>query len=439
MQQIKLVCDHNAQLYGWIALLAIKSLVDKSGVKTHLQIQSPDTPTNPDILTMPEYISVSPEEWLWLLNIGLDEQRTMAAADGAFLLGWRFSGWNDNESTQFCGFAPLLAPLEGARGANLATRYRRSRYKLPTYSDLTMLSLNGQCVKNDSFRHPVTDPTNVTSTLEYGVQLKVKGLCESIEAVCCQNVVTEPKQNGGHNEEITISLSTESFEPFLDAMSNTSQAYDTPKLTSIFTLSEKSFCIARFGRTTKNTFCIPRNIVNAVLSAANNHQISSHTVALSLPATVLMAGDAGISTLRQYMSQISNMMPTEKGWFAETRKALLQNFQHIDESCQSVAMMPFYLTNTTSVMSQRLEDIMQCFVGCGTISETEYPLFDTAIVENILLAFGCLPNSESPLAHKLPDDKLENMINQICNKLAQVAPTLPSHKEYLAGYLAEYL
>lgn len=436
MQQIKLVCDQKIQLYGWIALLAIRSLVSSAGIKTCLQLE----PTTSDTFAMPTYISVSPEEWLWLLKMGLNEQKTMVSSDGVFSLGWHFSDWKDKESIRFTGFSPLLAPIEGARGATLAARYCRNRHNSTISSEITTFSLNGQCMANDRFRHPLADPQHILSSLEYGVQLNVEGLCESIKELCDQNESFDPRLQSPDNDELIISLSTESFKPYIGAISNTSEANNTPHLAPIFTLGKETLSIERHGRTSTNNFHVPLKVLDSIFcSTTNYHQMTSHSLSLSLPATMLVTADAGVSVLRQYMQQISNMMPTEKGWLVHTRGAMLDNFRHIDESCRASAMLPFYLAKSTTVVSPILESIMQCFVGSGTIDETEYPLFDSAIVENMLRVFDYLPESESPLAQLMPDDKLENMINQIRKKMAQVALTLPSHKEYLTRYLSEYL
>ncbi len=441
MSHVNIICDKNSQLHGLIMLLAMQSLLKHTHFTSSIEIR----PTALEADCLPKYLTISPEEWSWLLSLGLDETQVLAKSDGAFCLGWSFKNWLGIKQETFCGFAPLLAPVEGARGANLAARFMRENQHQSNFQQhsTALYSLNGQCWKTNHFSHPVNSPTNILSTLEYGVQLNVEGLCEVIQSKC-----SNPREFTG-NLEGTSDTSTSSVlsisllgNNFTDAMAsaNIKTSNNTSgSLACELSVSEQGFGITHFGRTTASSWRLNTSTIAKIVKVQVDVQTSSQSLSMHLPASMMLCADMGITTIRQYISRLSQMLPTNQGWLSNTQNVIKNNLQEINATCRLRALLPLYLSGKNASNSAQCDALINNFVHCGMIEEAETPLFDQAIMENLLLAFNYLPQSESGNAHLLNEEALSSLVNRVQSQFKQSAMALPNHKEYLERYLSRYL
>lgn len=144
-----------------------------------------DNPGAADSACLAPFDSTLPSLPSFNRDLGLDEDRLMAATGATFKLGTRFTGWTRRDHAYVHPFSEFGGVIEGVAFHHLWLKVRQAG-QVESFEDFALAAL---AARSGRFARPNGDPRSVTSTMAYGLHLDVAAYISVLKAVAVRHGV----------------------------------------------------------------------------------------------------------------------------------------------------------------------------------------------------------------------------------------------------------
>lgn len=428
IQRIVVESDEHNQDLSWIYTLALLASLRESEIAvTHLI-----KPSHTEVV-YPSYIAIAPEQWHWLLSLGIDEAKALDLADGVFCLGWQYQA--DARPTSFCSYSPLLASVEGLSGSQLFIAHSRMNESKTHRPNATLMSLNGHCYQQNRFSHPLNKPSHPLSALEYGVKVNRVGFYSYIKTLCLEKLENTPSPSG---QTLQIKLKGPTYTDGISTQHRQASATPSSTLATELSVSQTSgMHITCQGRSHASEYSLSYNALSELLHKVDVCHVEQYQMSFPLPSARLALPDLGISTVQQLIQTSLAFFPSQHGWHSQTQRTLKAELTHIATITRDRAALLLWPILVEQQQRPNPAKLIDYFVLTGTVEHNASALFDSALTENLLLSMGIMPDQSHFILANISGETISHIINTLKERFSLVTQKLASHDDYLAHYLRE--
>lgn len=375
--------------------------------------------------TLPSTIGIAPEQWHWILSLGLNERDLLEQCQGSFMLGWQCV--NEHSDTAFIPFAPQTFSHQSLSHAQVYSYLQQQGVETAT------LSLNAACSQHSKFSHPGTE-LHPLAGLEYGVKLNRVLFQKYLQNV--SRSVTQANGQPCQTIDIHLHLSSDlsGISNRIDPISN--QADQELKLHCEAGRHADGGVSLRYD-SQDNTcgFSYTANAIESAMSECIHAKVENISAEISIPRASLMVPDAGVGFIQQLSALLLHFFPTEKGWQSQTQVTLANRLFQLCDDTKTRATL-FLATIDAELNETMYSELIEQFQFSGNVSQ-HHSLFESALLENILLSLEYIPHSTLIGDALVSEDAFQRKADAFILEVNEQIAHLPSHKNYLLTYLSE--
>jgi tryptophan 7-halogenase len=171
-------------LSGWITAHRLSALIGSAITSVHV-INSGPSNDAPVQIARPQTLRL-------LERSGIDEADLLAHAGASFHLGYAFTGWQGDETTQFLPTGLIKAPIGPVSFHHLALRLIANG----TPVRLSDYSLEAMCAQTQRFAPAHTEPNSIVSSVKHGLHIETDPLVAWLK--------TKAVSRGSHDTQTQI-------------------------------------------------------------------------------------------------------------------------------------------------------------------------------------------------------------------------------------------
>lgn len=462
IKKVKVISGKHSALAGWYtAAMAAYALKDTEIAVFH--VASDEEP-----VFSHGSLALQADVLLALQNLGLTESALVNHARAMPFLANKYMGWQGKKHVAFAGLAKTGVPLGGVNFVHYLARLRNETNNLNWRAEL--FSLNTICALVGTFAMPSGDPRSILSSLEYGLRVDAKLLCNLLKQVALElgkgselhadAFDTEDQFSGREtitldcrvSKEPTCKMLLDTFlietsglkesVPRVNNLSNEYECTDEGYIERQYVSGRqyaRKFFSRRFTKENKS-LSGPFSECSEILLAPNAHDVWQHslnTIYLFETGVHQLLDNGGLGYRTQQLNTLWTLL---SGVNLSTASANFFNRKSAERYryWYDLALLPVFLCDRKDsefwqlkaklIEAEDLEYAISFYQRTGVFPQLEHYPADLGLIENTLLAFDKYPNASDPLSLAVEIGDLERKLTMLKQQIEQTAMQLPQFK-----------